>query len=491
MLRTIVIAWAAALMSCAFPSSASAATPVLRPPVYGTIERGFEQPQGPYAAGHRGVDFSAPPGAQVVAAAAGVVAFAGPVGSAVAVTISHDGGLETTYTSLAGVRVEVGQPVEAGTLIGAVGESHPGTGEGLHLGVKLNGSYVDPQLYLAVADVSDALHLAPVVWQPPDSGPTAFWGPLRGPGSFGSDAPDCEPVADPGPHPPPPDDNVVVEVAGIGSHTRGSMSAALYSHGAEALGFPTRDIHRYSYLGARGVFLHQPYSVTDSFEDLDLAARRIRDLLRRIARLYPGRDVDLVAHSQGGVVARTYLTRYASGRDVPRVEHLVTFSSPHAGAPFASNSTRLEGSWLGRQVLGAIDLARHLGAGIPDPRSTAVEELAPESPLMSSLARQDIEYGTRVLALAMPDDPVVPANRALWPGHYSRVVPPAFSINPHNAILTSDSARAIAYDFLRDGPPACPTSWDGLGPDLGGAIGTLEGHISTGVNVLRFVLGVP
>jgi hypothetical protein len=110
---------------------------------------------------------------------------------------------------------------------------------------------------------------------------------------------------------------------------------------------------------------------------------------------------------------------------------------------------------------------------------------------MDSLTHQDIVYGTRVLALAMSNDPVVPADRARWPGHYSRVVPPAVSVNPHNAILTSSQARAIAYDFLRDGPPTCPTSWDDFGPDLGRAIGAIEGHVSTALDLVQLTLGLP
>lgn len=467
---------------------------VLAPPVYGAIERGFDPPQGPFGPGHRGVDFSAVTGTEVTAAAAGTVTFAGRVGSTTAVTISHAEGFETTYSSLASLEVSAGAHVEQGTYIGTVGESHPNAGEGLHFGVKLHGSYVDPQLYLEAADISAALHLAPVVWQPqPSQPPRAFWDALRGPGSFASDTAPCEPVAEPGSHPPPPDDNVVVEVAGIGSRTQGGVKASMYSTGAERLGFPSRRVLRYSYKGARGVFMHEPYATRYSFEDIDLAARRLRSQLARVARLYPGRDVDLIAHSQGGIVARTYLTRYARRETprLPRVEHLVTFSTPHSGAPIASNTAGLQSSALGRGLLGAIDLVRRRGVGIPDPNAVSVQELAPGSSLMESLAGQDVIFGARVLALAMSDDPVVPADRARWPGHYSRVVPPVVALNPHNAILSSPQARAIAYDFLRGGPQACESSWDGIGSAMGRAIGFLEGHISTGVNALSSMLSLP
>ncbi|MDQ3877286.1 MAG: peptidoglycan DD-metalloendopeptidase family protein [Actinomycetota bacterium] len=470
---------------------AHAAVPMLRPPVYGAIERGFEPPAGAFGPGHRGIDFTAAPETQVVAAAPGKVTFAGPVAGTVAVTIRHEGGLETTYSSLSSVVVSKGEVVQAGSLIGTAEESHAGAGEGLHFGVKLHGEYVDPQPYLTEQDISEALHLAPVVWQPPNAAPPrAFWDGFRGPGSFASAAPDCERVEDPGVDPPAPNDNLVVEVAGIGSHTRGSISAAMYAAGAEQLGFSDRRIFPYSYRGARGVFMHEPYSVNDSFEDLDLAAARLRSLIERIGRLYPGKDVDVIAHSQGGIVARDFLTKYGGDAGLPRIDHFVTFSSPHSGAPFASNPPRLERFSLGRGVLAAIDGARNLGVGIPDPRSAAVRELAPGSTLMTALSQQDVELGTRTLALAIPDDPVVPADRAVWPGHYSRVVPPVLSANPHNAILSSGAARAVAYDFLRDGPPSCETSWDAFGPDAGRAIGFAESHVSDALRMLQFMLGL-
>jgi triacylglycerol esterase/lipase EstA (alpha/beta hydrolase family) len=60
--------------------------------------------------------------------------------------------------------------------------------------------------------------------------------------------------------------------------------------------------------------------------------------MARLRTRYPDADVDLLAHSQGGVVARTYLAEQASAWDptLPRVAHLVTFAAPHQGARIAS-----------------------------------------------------------------------------------------------------------------------------------------------------------
>ena len=74
-------------------------------------------PQGPYA-GHWGVDLQAEAGTPVVAVAAGVVTFAGPVAGRLSVTVHHGGGVRTSYSYLSAVTVAAGQAVAAG--------SHPG-----------------------------------------------------------------------------------------------------------------------------------------------------------------------------------------------------------------------------------------------------------------------------------------------------------------------------------------------------------------------------
>ncbi|TML80492.1 MAG: M23 family metallopeptidase [Actinobacteria bacterium] len=71
-----------ALLSFLAAPGARGASLDLVQPAPGPITRHFEPPPTPYAAGHRGIDFGAPIGTRVVAAAAGTVSFAGQVARA-------------------------------------------------------------------------------------------------------------------------------------------------------------------------------------------------------------------------------------------------------------------------------------------------------------------------------------------------------------------------------------------------------------------------
>lgn len=108
------------------------------------VER-FVAPAHDYGPGHRGIDIEAPVGVSVRAPAAGVVAFRGTVVDRAVLTIAHPGGLVSSFEPVRSDLV-VGSAVAVGDLIGVVdvgGHSSPGT---MHLGVRLDGAYVDPML---------------------------------------------------------------------------------------------------------------------------------------------------------------------------------------------------------------------------------------------------------------------------------------------------------------------------------------------------------
>jgi murein DD-endopeptidase MepM/ murein hydrolase activator NlpD len=115
-----------------------------------TVERGFEAPATPYAAGHRGIDVAAEEGEAVRAVDDGTVAFAGTVVDRGVVAIDHDG----VRSSVEPVdpAVHVGEAVHRGEIIGHLAEGGPHGPGTLHLGARIRAgdgwAYVSPLLYL-------------------------------------------------------------------------------------------------------------------------------------------------------------------------------------------------------------------------------------------------------------------------------------------------------------------------------------------------------
>ncbi|MBW3606010.1 MAG: M23 family metallopeptidase [Actinobacteria bacterium] len=107
-------------------------------PVGGRVVRRFVRPTTPYGPGHRGVDLRAQPGEPVRAAKDGTVAFAGPVGGAPWVTVTHSDGLDTTYGGLTPT-VRVGERVSIGEVLG-----HATAAGRIDWGARHRGRYIDP-----------------------------------------------------------------------------------------------------------------------------------------------------------------------------------------------------------------------------------------------------------------------------------------------------------------------------------------------------------
>jgi len=108
-------------------------------PVAGHVRRVFEQPDGPYGRGHRGVDLVARSSERVRAAMPGTVRFAGPVAGERWITVTHADGLETTYGGVTPT-VEAGQRVMLGQPIGRIRAGR----RYLDWGARLHGAYIDP-----------------------------------------------------------------------------------------------------------------------------------------------------------------------------------------------------------------------------------------------------------------------------------------------------------------------------------------------------------
>ena len=118
----------------------------------GTITSKFgprESPGGIGSRYHQGLDIGCPTGTPIVACEAGTViaaSYSGSMGNYV--TIAHSSSLTTTYMHNSSICVSVGQTVSRGQVIALAGSTGNSTGPHCHLGVRVNGSYVDPLPYL-------------------------------------------------------------------------------------------------------------------------------------------------------------------------------------------------------------------------------------------------------------------------------------------------------------------------------------------------------
>jgi murein DD-endopeptidase MepM/ murein hydrolase activator NlpD len=101
---------------------------------------------------HAGLDIAAPEGQAVTAPASGVIAQTGDYFfNGRTVMIDHGNGLISMLCHLRDIRVQPGQPVTQGTIIGTVGQTGRATGPHLHWTVSLNNARIDPLLLLPVA----------------------------------------------------------------------------------------------------------------------------------------------------------------------------------------------------------------------------------------------------------------------------------------------------------------------------------------------------
>jgi len=98
---------------------------------------------------HEGIDITAPFGAQINAAASGVVLFAGPKpGYGFMLIIQHKYGYATAYAHCAKLFVKEGQHIKKGDVIAAVGNTGRSSGPHLHYEIRANGILIDPELYM-------------------------------------------------------------------------------------------------------------------------------------------------------------------------------------------------------------------------------------------------------------------------------------------------------------------------------------------------------
>jgi pimeloyl-ACP methyl ester carboxylesterase len=451
-----------------------------------------------YGPGNRGLLFATAPGSFVRAAGSGQVVFAGQVGGTLHVTILHPDGLRTSYSFLAEIVVAKGQLVDRGQVIAVAGAT-------MHFGVRDRaGRYLDPALLLEGAEIAVVLVPGGDDGAAGLDGATSVAGPsaagesdeLRGVVAavarqrFGpaellvlrrlGAALDSLPVGvqgpavsgrlltamvewsatrdrcrqpDAGPFGAPTERRIAVLVGGLGSS---SDNAAVRDVDTASLGYAPDDVLMFSYRGGRASDV--PYGPADTLQDLNTSADRLAQLLAETAAAHPGVPIDVIAHSQGGVVARLAVERaYAAGHLPNELATVVTLGSPHRGAPLAGAASALATRPEAREILRPLMAV----AGVDiDPTAPSVAQLAPGSPL---LRRQDLRVPERVslVSIAARGDLVVPAPRSRFAGQPPRVVPLAGPA-AHDRLPGDDRTTIEIRAGIAGLPPRCRSFGEAL-----------------------------
>ena len=119
------------------------------------ISSGFGYRADPFTgagAFHAGLDFKGPIGAPIYAAAKGVISFAGQrQGYGNCLEIDYGNGLITRYAHMSAFRARLGQSVNPGDVIGAIGSTGRSTGPHLHFEVRIHDQPVNPRPFLEAA----------------------------------------------------------------------------------------------------------------------------------------------------------------------------------------------------------------------------------------------------------------------------------------------------------------------------------------------------
>lgn len=210
------------------------------------------------------------------------------------------------------------------------------------------------------------------------------------------------------------------------------------------------------------------------------SARHLRELLIRLESEHPGVPIDIVAHSQGGLVARSALTDEGDPR-LPRVNSLVTLGTPHRGTPVATGLTM-----VGHTTVGEV-LITGAHAVLPDkidPAALSLAQMAEHSEFLRQLDRRPVPTGVKVTSIGAREDLAVPAGRTLLAGAHNVTVAAPSLLDDHRRLPGSPEAQREIALGLAGMTPTCQSFGEAMADaGVSGLIYATESGLGAGAYI--------
>jgi hypothetical protein len=192
----------------------------------------------------------------------------------------------------------------------------------------------------------------------------------------------------------------------------------------------------------------------------------------------PDTPIDLIAHSQGGVVARLAiieLERRHGPAWLARIGLFATLATPHGGADLATAVHAWSSTSTGDQ---ALDLLRAGTGQELDDEAPSIRQLGETSDVVDELRDHPVPASIRAVSIAARGDVVVPVPRSRAPGMTEAVVPIG-GTSAHRDLAGSPGATRELQLALAGLPPGCQSFRDAL----------LDQGVGEGVSLLEDMAG--
>jgi hypothetical protein len=270
--------------------------------------------------------------------------------------------------------------------------------------------------------------------------------------------------------------HLLMAVGGIDS--AGAPDDATFPLDTRALGYRDGEVVYFSYAPEGG-----NYRAFHTRGDLYVAGYRLSEQLKQSQREHPGREVDLIAHSQGGVVADVFLQDYydAGNPEYPPIGTVVTLSSPHQGAPLATSAAAWRESPVGRRVVDAAEERLPLAPA----DAPSVRQLDERSQFLRELWDHRLPEHVDFTTIGATDDFLVPATQVDVPDASKVVVNVGGDLlDDHSNIPRDPNALRVVRAALEGRPPPCVGIVEGL---RGVVVPTLITRVEQGLGDLPVV----